>query len=305
MAARCAFREVLQSPTNGSALVGDTVTITKHVVGAGSLGTGEPAEIFLTETESGKLASNKITSDNRGSFTQGEAEGYKPYYLPQGTYDLLFQGGGLKSVYTVRDLVSGEPGAIGPEQLASGVGGVSVKSIIPTEQSRENVAYGTLATPDEVIVLLPENGLIAVAYQASWVESVSEAARAAIFVGANQLKIATPKGPATQAAAIGTGGRLEARPLSTFYAGLVGTLDAATGASSDVTTGQVVAVDTEGASGVREIGGVIFQSWGPGPVGGPCYIFAEAGAYKIRVQFKASSGKVTVKNRKLWAWVVA
>ena len=33
-------------------------------------------------------------------------------------------------------------------------------------------------------------------------------------------------------------------------------------------------------------------------------VFAAAGTYDISVQFKASSGSVTVKNRKLWVWTM-
>ncbi len=53
----------------------------------------------------------------------------------------------------------------------------------------------------------------------------------------------------------------------------------------DVTTGQIVGARTYGARFLT--------------------IFAAAGTYKVSVQFKVATGKVTVKERKLWAWVVA
>jgi hypothetical protein len=37
--------------------------------------------------------------------------------------------------------------------------------------------------------------------------------------------------------------------------------------------------------------------YGPG---GVCYVFAAAGTYDVSVQFKASSGSITAKSRKLW-----
>jgi hypothetical protein len=167
----------------------------------------------------------------------------------------------------------------------------SAKSIVATEQSRENTAYGVLATPDEVSVVLPENGLIAVAYQATWKESVQETARAAIFIGANQLVVAEPSGGGgvllAQQASIIPDVPLGFTTLASFGAGLISPL-AASSMPADATTGQVVGVVT-----------------GTVKYGGPCYIFAAAGTYKISVQFKSSSGKVTVKNRKLWAWVQA
>lgn len=106
--ARVAFPLVLQSPVTGSALVGATATITKHVVGA-SLGSGAEAEIFDSDTESTKVSGNKIVTDNTGRWTQGEAAipAYAQYWLPEGTYDILISGAGLKSVYITRELVSG------------------------------------------------------------------------------------------------------------------------------------------------------------------------------------------------------
>ena len=157
------------------------------------------------------------------------------------------------------------------------------KSIITTEQTRENAAYGVMTTPDRVEVVMPENGLIAVGYQASWKQSASgEGASAALFLGANQLKClpeAEEGSPSVQACKLNMpSGTYTA--LATCTGGLVtgGPLLAYSG---DVTTGQIV-----GARGKFGI----------------CYIFAGAGTYLISVQFKMPIGSVTVKNRKLWAW---
>lgn len=106
--ARIAFPLVLQSPISGSALVGATATITKHVIGA-SLGSGAEAEIFLTDSESTKVSGNKILTDDTGRWTQGAgaSPAYAQYWLPEGTYDILISGSGLSSVYITRELVSG------------------------------------------------------------------------------------------------------------------------------------------------------------------------------------------------------
>jgi hypothetical protein len=164
---------------------------------------------------------------------------------------------------------------------AKTAGGETKKSIIATEQSRENAAYGLLATPDEVTVVLPENGLILIGYQASWKSSANEAGAAALFIGANQLKRATASSsPAVQEVKTPKGA-IEFSPLATGAGGLASLGEGYTG---DVTTGQIV--------GTQESYGL-------------CAVFAAAATYKVSVQFKASSGKVTVKNRKLWALVIA
>lgn len=155
----------------------------------------------------------------------------------------------------------------------------------PTE-SRTSTTYGTMPTPDQVTgVTLPTDGLLAVAFMGTWQESVNNAARAAIFIGANQLR-----GPgAVQEASLAATGGLTAidRPLATSSAGLWSD-NGAVAYTGDVATGQTVA------------GG---NSFGVGG-GGPVWIFAAAGTYTISVQFKSTSGSVTVKNRKLWVWTV-
>jgi len=176
---------------------------------------------------------------------------------------------------------------------------------ISTTESRTNAAYGLLTTPDKVTVTLATNGLIVVAYQALWQESAAGAGRAAIFLGANQLKTGVANSaPLTQAASLGSGTEqvgVDAH-LVTCSFGLFSEFlaSASPGASADVTTGQALgAVGTSGTSNVMmEIGGSqrAFSDLG----GGYCKLFAAAGTYDVSVQFKASSGSVTVKNRKLW-----
>jgi hypothetical protein len=178
----------------------------------------------------------------------------------------------------------------------------SKKSIIATEQEREAVTYGVLSTPDEVEVVMATNGLIAVAYQATWKSSATLKGRAAIFVGANQMSLApaTTGGAEVQAARAGSG--TEWTPLATCGFGLASN-GIANPYSGDATTGQAV-----GMSGnvLYELGTTALESnAGTYPAfGGPVYIFAAAGTYKISVRFKSATGKVTVKNRKLWAWIV-
>jgi hypothetical protein len=159
------------------------------------------------------------------------------------------------------------------------------KSVIATSEARANTVYGTLTTPDRVAgVVLPTDGLIAIAVQATWFESVAGAARAAIFLGANQLRVASAAGAAVVQEAQTGGTPSTAVPLHTFGGGLIS--ENASGSSSDVTTGQVAGAST----GTTQ--------------NGICYAFAAAGTYDVTIQFKASSGSVTAVNRRLWAWVV-
>lgn len=157
-------------------------------------------------------------------------------------------------------------------------------SIVTTEQTREGASYGKLTTPDEVLVTMRSNGLIAIGFQARWAESVQGAARASIFIGSNQLKVDLLNVPTAQETmhAEGTGSINTFRTLASCAEGLRSISNIGPGAE-DVTTGQVL---------------------GQAAFAGPCFVFAAAGTYGVSVQFKASSGKVTAKQRKLWVWSI-
>jgi hypothetical protein len=150
------------------------------------------------------------------------------------------------------------------------------KTNIATTEARSNVAYGVMTTPDRVSgLVLPSDGLIVVGFQATWQESVLGAGRGAIFIGANQLKYAISSGaPGVQEASVGGSSANLDLPVFTTGSGLTATAGSGN-YTGDVTTGQIL---------------------GQGFV----VIFAAAGTYDVSVQFKASSGSVTVKNRKLW-----
>lgn len=169
------------------------------------------------------------------------------------------------------------------------------KSIIATTESRTNTAYGTLTTPDQVAgIVLPTDGQLWVFYQATWQESVLAAARAALFLGSNQVKIAqggATTAPVVQEATVNTfGGGVAARdiPLVACAEGVVSST-AQSNYTGDVTTGQILGVSTNGTHQNNL---------------GPCVIAAAAGTYTVSMQFKSSSGSVTVKNRKLWVMAI-
>jgi hypothetical protein len=176
------------------------------------------------------------------------------------------------------------------------------KSIIAATESRTNTTYGKLATPDQVTVVLPTDGLIKLLFQATWQESVAGAARAAIFIGANQLKVAVGSGAigvGAEAALVASAATVNRDwPLASCPGGLMSGTGGGAAHPGDVTTGQVVGILENSPD--AEVGGSTGLSMGNGFYGGACYVFAAAGTYVVSVQFKASSGSVTAKNRKLW-----
>jgi hypothetical protein len=160
------------------------------------------------------------------------------------------------------------------------------KSIIPTSELRSISSYGLLPTPDRVQgVVLPIDGLLVVAYQALWRNDIASGARAAIFIGANQVTMAGSSGTGAPAGQEATGPSQTntTNVLATSsFGGLLNSPNTAN--ATEVTTGQLI---------------------GPNNSCGLAYIFAAAGTYDVSVQFRAPpGGGVTVNNRHLWVWTM-
>lgn len=142
--------------------------------------------------------------------------------------------------------------------------------IIATEESKTSTEFVTLTTADEIKeVIVPENGKLLINYRAQYKSSVAAAGRAAIFIGANQLKSRT----ATNLESSTTGSAFNR--FETVSSGF----ETAEGETVDVTTGQLM------GAGVLEV-------------------FLAAGTYTITVKYKSASGSVTAKARKLWVAVM-
>lgn len=142
----------------------------------------------------------------------------------------------------------------------------STPKAIVTEESRTNVAYGTLTTADEIGgVVVPENGRLAITYSALIKSSVSEAGRIAIFIGANQLQ--GPEGGASEVPTVGT----------TFHRFV-----------TNDTAGIQVISSSEAAFGTT---GIILAATEVGRLA--------AGTYAVSVRYKSSSGSITAKERLL------
>jgi hypothetical protein len=101
-------------------------------------------------------------------------------------------------------------------------------------------------------VVLPTDGTLRISYSALWKETVLDAAGAAIFIGANQLKAMQINGaPAVQEADLGsTSGVNFYVPLRTLEGGMSSLGGALTADSTTVTTGLPVSVcEVEAAAG--------------------------------------------------------
>jgi hypothetical protein len=146
------------------------------------------------------------------------------------------------------------------------------KTLVPG--ASENVADA------QTMFELPTDGLLLIGYKALWKSSVSGAGRAALFLDAVQLKESQEGGAPISHETVSADVRTFYGHLTTGPEGLVGR--AATADSSDATTGQML------TPGVNQNGGLIA-------------VFAAAGTYDVSVQFSATSGSVTAKQRKLWA----
>jgi hypothetical protein len=148
-------------------------------------------------------------------------------------------------------------------------------TVIATEENRTNTAFGTLVTPDEITgVVMPTSGLIIVGYSALVKSSVASAGNYAIFLNSNQLR--TPYGVQENQTV-----ETSFIYVSSFYGGLTGN---STTSPSIVTTGQVVGA--------------------PNVAGGLCTVFAASGTYNVSIRFKATSGSVVAKERKLWVYTL-
>lgn len=179
------------------------------------------------------------------------------------------------------------------------------KSIIATEESRTNVAYGLLTTPDRVSsIVLPTGGLLRILFIAEAKESVAGAGRAAIIVGDTLLRAASHAPHRVlddtmeqEASLQDVDAANTYNILTTFPGGLVGGSSVVTGSTSGGAGDNPRVVATVSASAdpyVARAGAVDLDQ------GGFCIVEAAAGTYDVSVQFKSSSGSVTVKNRKLW-----
>ncbi len=180
------------------------------------------------------------------------------------------------------------------------------KSVVAGAETRSNAAYGLLGTPDRVSnVVVPTDGLVLVSFDAIW-SSSAVAARAALHIAGNQVKVCDGLGaaPSPQAAISHEAAITWDTQLTTCAAGLIGCY--ASSAYAGVSTGQIrgaVPYASSPTGAQMEVGGTKVNlgptSGGSMPLGGWMLVDIPAGTYDFDVRFKCASGTVTVKNRKL------
>jgi hypothetical protein len=174
------------------------------------------------------------------------------------------------------------------------------KSIVATEQSRTNTAYGLLGTPDRVqSLVLPTDGIIIAVFLGLWKCSADGVGRAAMFLGSNQLKgwRSTQAAEEVQEA---RGGFANNYSQLTSFAGGLAASESNIAPTAD-TTGRILGFGQAADVGNAYMGSTDILT-GAGFFGGACMIEADAGTYDLSVQFAATSGTVTAKERKLWVW---
>lgn len=171
--------------------------------------------------------------------------------------------------------------AAGAQSAAVNQSGQTVKGsfIKLGTDTTTSTTFGTLSTPDQVAgITLGSAGLLFVYYRAQWVCTAGGGAGAA-EICLNGTAVQVDAGNGTFVASLATtnasGGF--ANGLSSTSTGLVN----AGGANltvNDPTTGLYIAAG----------------------VGGPAVITAAAGTYTVSIQFKTSSGTLSVSNRRLY-----
>jgi len=190
-------------------------------------------------------------------------------------------------------------------------------SVIPTEETRTNVAYGTLTTPDQVSGIKISSGqLLIVSFAATWRQSVSEKGRASFFLTREgftafqpPVLIAGAKEGQTSAAAFAGAGASAWADLVSDAFGLRST-DTEFGTPAKVMPGAGYLVAGGGkASYLHEFNGAIqklnvpkegYVGWG----GFAVFQGLIAGTYTVDVRFKSAEGSVTAKERRLQPIVV-
>jgi hypothetical protein len=177
-------------------------------------------------------------------------------------------------------------GTVTAAKLAASVGKITwyTPKVIASEQSVTNESFAFLPTEDKIEgVVVPENGLILVAYRALVKQTTSEAGRAAIFLGNNQLKgwTTTTNAVENRETEAWTGSNFVPLYSDNHFA-LKASSTTTTG-GTPVTTGFLVGMGGGIASG-----------------GGFAVIEAAAGTYTVGVKYRAIPNSVTAKERKLW-----
>lgn len=161
-------------------------------------------------------------------------------------------------------------------------------SIIMAEGTRTSPNYGQLDNgPDQIPnLVLPAGGLIICAAQMQMKSSAASAGSAAYFLNTNQATIQNTNSRAAIGQSVLSQGTVY-NSIASGDPGLVTTNQTTADIAADVAFGQLVGVQLT----TRFAGGFDL-------------FFADAGVYTLSVQWKATSGSVSARYRRLWAMAV-
>lgn len=162
------------------------------------------------------------------------------------------------------------------------------KLYVPTQETIVSTTYALATTPDRIQnVVMPTDGLFAIGFIGMWKVSAAATVNACVHLGANPVKA-----PNTASGGSPINAEAQASPgLATGYTwvttskfGMAGTMAAGADAST-VSTGMTL----------------WNQAFGDG---GLVQVFAAAGTYDISVQWKTSTGTLSIKERRLWVHAI-
>ena len=262
-------------------------------------------------TETGSVSSTAaIVTDSSGRTNA---------WVERGAYVLEVSGTGITPYSEPWDAAPAgdatiDSGWVGPE-LAH-IGGLNAPNTvrrkdlrINTEESLSATFFSQMATPDRVDdVYIPDNSILFLSYRALIKESVVGAARVTISIGGTILNGPTfgdnaDPGAYTYGRIVEIANGVNAHNGSTTVANLYRRLHTAPPGTSLIERG--LTIDTGGTTVDADFGfpGVPNNSGGFVLTPLPIEMYA-GGTYDIGVFFRATSGTVTVKKRRLTVWVV-
>ena len=164
------------------------------------------------------------------------------------------------------------------------------KSVIDTEQTTSSTTYATLATPDEVTLTLPEDGILYVTYRALWKYSDVENTESciAIFVDEDQVLEPSFNGDPPEPT-FGCVGPTQDPGNEMFYTPVWSLVNASFSDGINLTADSVDGTAPQAIESSSE----------EPPT---AMITAPAGTHTISIRYKAGVGTetVSVKERKLW-----
>lgn len=176
---------------------------------------------------------------------------------------------------------------------------VYAPKVIAGPHSTESTSYVFLTEEDKIEGIEVATGaIVMLLYDATWEDNSGAIARAAVFVGANQLKAVAGNGAYSVVEARNNGLPNRKLPLLSHSIGLVGAeTNGETEGEVPPTTGVAMANIEKGLYAVN---GTNKEVAAPMP-GNACFIrHLPAGTYAIGVKFKANTaGKVTARERRL------